>query len=151
MKKSILKQMLLFALVIILFSSCVSTNKIMLEPNVRVNMDMDDFILSDQVWAEASSTKIIGIDWAKLFKLNTGNVQRGRSQAINFTSTPVVGPIILDQTANFALYQLMLDNPGYDVVYYPQYECSTYKPLGFGIIYHKTYAKVTARLGKMKN
>lgn len=123
----------------------------MREPNVRVNMEMDDFILSDQVSAEASSTQIVGIDWSRLFNQETGTVEKGVPLMINFASVPVVGTAVVDLTSNYALYQLMQDNPGYDVVYYPQFETRIVRPLGFGIIIKKSTVKVTARLGKLKN
>ena len=135
----------------LLITSCTSTNKMMREPNMRVNLEMDDFILSDQVTAEASSTKIVGIDWGRLFSVKTGNIDKGSSININFATIPVIGSVMAGQTANFALYELMEANPGYDVVYYPQYETVITKPLGVGVIFNKQTVTVKARLGKLKN
>ena len=93
---------------------------------------------------------IVGIDWSRLFIKKTGEVQGGGSVNISFASIPVIGSLTTDKTANYALYDLMTANPGYDVVFYPQYETTVVKPiLGIGMIYKTTTVKTTARLGKM--
>lgn len=150
MKTNYLKPFLLLAIVTVLISSCTTTSKVMREPNVRVNLEKADFILSDQVTAEATQRMIIGIDWSRLFHTESGVVEKSHPVTINFAAIPVVGTAVLNPTANFALYNLMQENPGYDVVYYPQYETVHKKPLGFGVIVRTTTVKVTARLGKLK-
>ena len=136
---------LLLALTI---TSCTSINKSMKEPFTRVELQMEDFELSGQVTAEANSTRILGIDFSRLFTVRTGTIE---SQAVGFTiaNIPVVGNIVMDPTANYALYELMKANPGYDVIFYPQYESKVVRPLGIGIFSTST-VKVTARLGKLK-
>jgi len=132
------------------FSGCSSVHKTMREPNVRVELNMNNFDLSEQVSAEASSTKILYVDWDRLTHSESGSVEGG-AMAINFAMIPVVGNFVSDMTSNYALYQLMVNNPGYDVVFYPQFETVVEKPvLGLGFITTKTTVKVTARLGKMK-
>lgn len=134
----------------IFLSSCTSINTTMREPNVRVNLTKDDFSLSGQVKAEAKSVKIVGIDFARLFLQKTGTVEGGAA-AINVASLPVIGNVLGDKTANYALYQMMTENPGYDVIFYPQYETKIVKPiLGIGFLAKITTVKTTARLGKMK-
>jgi hypothetical protein len=131
------------------FTSCTSINKTMREPNVRVDLTKNDFTLSDQLSAEASSIKIIGIDFARLFTQKTGNVEGGAA-GINLASLPVIGNVMSDKTSNYALYELMNNNPGYDVVFYPQYETKIFKPiLGIGVLTKITTVKTTARLGKL--
>jgi hypothetical protein len=45
----------------------------------------------------------------------------------------------------------MKNNPGYDVVIYPQYDTLVVKPiLGMGFIETITTVRTTARLGKLK-
>ncbi len=41
-------------------------------------------------------------------------------------------------------------NPGYDIVFYPQYEIKKIKPAGLGFFYKKVEVKVTGRLCKIK-
>jgi len=137
-------------MMLIVFTGCSSVYKTMREPNVRVELNMDNFDLSGQVSAEATSTKIIGIDWQRLTHSEAGSVENG-AMSINFAMIPVVGNIVVDMTSNYALYQLMMNNPGYDVVFYPQFETVVEKPvLGIGLLTTKTTVKVTARLGKLK-
>jgi len=142
-------KMVMFVAIIAAFSSCTSLNHSMREPNTRVNLNKADFTLSEQVSAEATSTKIIGIDWSRLFMKKTGTIEGG-SGVISIASIPVVGTLVTDKTANYALYELMINNPGYDVVFYPQYETKVVRPIGLGFIYKITTVKSTARLGKLK-
>jgi hypothetical protein len=137
-------------LTILLISSCTSYNKTMREPNVRVELNKNDFSLSEQVKAEATSTRIIGIDFARIFKQKTGTITSG-SGSISLSSIPVIGSFVVNPTANYALYELMQNNPGYDVVFYPQFETKIVKPI-FGIGFISTTTKVTvhARLAKLK-
>lgn len=133
----------------ILFSSCSTTHKTMREPNVRVDLTKSDFTLSDQVKAEAKSTTIIGIDFTRLFTKKTGSVEGGAA-AISIASLPVIGNLLSDKTANYALYELMNSNPGYDVIFYPQYETKVVKPiLGIGFLTKITTVETKARLGKL--
>jgi len=146
------KLMRIFGVIIftsVLFSSCTTLNKTMREPNVRVDLTKNDFTLSDQVNAEAQSTKIIGIDFARIFMQKTGNVEGGAA-AISLASLPIVGNLMSDKTSNYALYELMNKNPGYDVIFYPQYEVKVVKPIfGIGFLTKITTVKTTARLGKL--
>ena len=139
----------MFVAVIAAFSSCSTLNHSMREPNTRVELNKSDFSLSDQVSAEAKSLKIIGIDFERLFTKKTGTVEGGAA-SISLASIPVVGNFVSDKTANYSLYELMVNNTGYDVVFYPQYETKVVKPiLGIGFLTTVTTVKTTARLGKL--
>lgn len=140
----------MFVIVITIFSSCSTLNHSMREPNTRVELNKSDFTLSDQVTGEAKSVKVFGIDWARLFTKKTGTVEGGGPTLISAASIPVIGNFVSDKTANYSLYELMNTNPGYDVVFYPQYETKVVKPiLGIGILTKITTVKTTARLGKL--
>ena len=133
----------------VLLSSCSTINKSMKEPNVRVDLTKSDFTLSDQVKANASSTTIIGIDFSRLFMKKTGSIEGGAA-GISIASLPVVGSLLNDKTSNYALYELMNNNPGYDVIFYPQYEVKVVKPIfGIGFLTKITTVETTARLGKL--
>ncbi|MEO6304526.1 MAG: hypothetical protein ABIP51_15305 [Bacteroidia bacterium] len=147
--KNPLSKLVIFVAVIAAMSSCTSLNNSMREPFSRVEFNKNDFTLSNQVSAEATSTKIIGIDWSRLFLKKTGNIQ-GSSTGLSLASIPVVGSVLVDKTASYALYELMVANTGYDVVFYPQYETKVVKPIGLGFIYKITTVKATARLAKFK-
>lgn len=150
MKKHLVQFLALVALVITI-SSCGGINKSMREANTRVNFVKSDFTLSDQVTGEASSTRFLTIDWARLFKANSGSLSGGAAASmIDLASIPVIGSVVTDKTSSYALYELMQSNSGYDVVFYPQFETKVSKPfLGLGFIYKKTTVKATARLGKL--
>ncbi len=66
---------------------------------------------------------------------------------VSLTSLPIIGNYLGDKTGNYALYNMMTANPGYDVVFYPSYE--TVKT-GIPILFMKTTVKAKARLAKLK-
>lgn len=66
---------LIAVLFLALFSSCTMYNKTMREPNVLFDLKKSDLTLSDQVTAEAKSTRIFGIDFERLFLQKTGYTQ----------------------------------------------------------------------------
>lgn len=124
----------------------------MREPNMRLNFEKKDFTLSDQVTGEATATKILGIDFKRLFLKESGTNKSDNLATfipINIASIPVIGGFVVDQTSGYALYDLMKKNPGYDVVLYPQFETTVKRPIGLGFIYKITTVKVTGRLGKL--
>lgn len=138
--------------VIVLFSNCSTLNHSMREPDTRVNLSKSDFSLSGQVSAEATSVKVLGIDWKRFFNKKMAAVDGKGNPLISMVSIPVIGNIVTDMTANYSLYELMTGNPGYDVVFYPQYETKVLKPvLGIGFFTKITTVKTTARLGKLNN
>ena len=143
MKKTILLGLMLA----IGLASCTLNSKMMREPAARMEWKKDDFTYSAQVSGEATSVKIIGIDWARLFKKEVGNTQGG----VQSSSIPVIGPILDkflgDKTVSYAMYDMMDKNQGYDVILYPSIEV---KKTGIPILYTTTKAKVTARLAKLK-
>jgi hypothetical protein len=147
MKASLLGMMLMFGM-----TACTTTHRSMREPNVRVDLTKSDFSLSDQVTGEASSTRILTIDFSRLFNKTTGAINNPaavQSLPINLAMIPVIGSALVDPTANYALYEMMKANPGYDVVFYPQYETKVVRPIGIGLILKTTTVKATARLGKL--
>ena len=136
MKKSTFKTLLVLLFATVLFSSCSSINSSMREPNMHVQFDKADFELTEQITAEASSTKVFGVDWKRLFNAQEGSI--GATASV-FGSQP------FNPTSKDALYNLLAANPGYDVIFYPQYEI--YKK-NF-IVFSKTTVKTTAKLGKI--
>ncbi|MBO7481137.1 MAG: hypothetical protein J6T63_03405 [Bacteroidales bacterium] len=116
----------------------------MREPNLKFEFNSDDITISEQFSAEATTVRVLGIDWARLF----GDRESGY---LNNASVPVLGAIVDDRTVNEALYRIMQEHPGYDVILYPQYNKYVHKPVLGTHIYSKTTVKVTARLGKLKS
>lgn len=143
MRKTFTK-LVLIATLAVAFSSCSLSRHAMREPNSYLELKMSDFVISDQVSAEATTTRVFGIDWARLFNKKMGDIN-GPSAA----SIPVIGSVIFEPTVDYSLYNLMQTNPGYDVVLYPQYETKVQRPIGLGFIIKTTTVKTTARLGKL--
>lgn len=138
------------SILFIALSSCTSVHQSMKSPNTLLELEKSDFTLSEQVSAEATSTRILGIDFQRLFDKKTGEtVSVQPSALIDLASIPVIGNVIADPTANYALYELMQANTGYDVVLYPQFEVKVEKPIGLGFLMKTTTVKTTARLGKL--
>lgn len=136
MKKSTLQSLFVLLFATVLFSSCSSLNTSMREPNMLVQFDKADFELTEQMTAEASSTKVLGVDWSRLFSSQEGTI--GASASV-FGSQPG------NATSKDALYNLLAANPGYDVIFYPQYEIHKKS----FIFFSKTTVKTTAKLGKI--
>jgi hypothetical protein len=134
-------------------TSCTVNSRMMREPNTRLNLVKSDFTISEQFSAEAEQTKILGIDFARLFKREYGSVARdgGAGGATSLlVSIPVIGGFANPApkaVENFAMFNIMQDHKGYDVVFYPQFETNSFSFLG---LYTKTKVKVTARLAKLK-
>lgn len=153
----------------VVFTSCPISSRSMKSSPDYLLLNRTDFELSDQVKAEATTTRVLGVDWARLFRwesaavgadlsqssgLPTGTVSASGNGNITsigyniFANLPIIGSIIKGNTAAYALSNLMRDTPGYDVILYPQY----YRTIkGFPPFYSKTKVKITARLGRLKN
>jgi len=162
-----MKKIFFFTVLLIggLTSSCSISNLAMKQPNNHIEFYKNDFEYSPQVVGEATSVKVLMIDWQRLFSWKSGEVSGEElgaeslnvSLASQFLIDPVIGvvtaaiPVLGEyaksQVNNLALYDMMKKNPGYDVVLYPQYES---KKFVIPFFYSKTSVKATARLGKIK-
>lgn len=83
--------------------------------------------------------------------VKTGKVNKDGSSvagAASAVSIPVIGSFFGDKTESYALHELITSNPGYDVVFYPQFETKKFAP-GLGLFYNVTTVKATARRGKL--
>lgn len=128
------------------FASCTNIKQTMREPNSRVEFQREDFVLSPQVSASAKTIKVLGIDFPRFIRKEEGYISGSPR-----TGVPVIGNFVSDKTANYALYNLMRNNPGYDVAFYPQYEIKVFRPvIGIGFLVKITTASTTARLGKLE-
>lgn len=148
MKK--LSLLLICGIAVLFMSSCHTYRHSMREPNAYVEYHAEDFELSDQVVGEATVVRIIGIDWKHLFGTKEiGNTDANLLEPSMGTMVPFIG-LPVEAGANYALFKMMQQNPGYDVVIYPQVESYRHAPVLGTDIYSKTTYKVTARLGKLK-
>lgn len=136
-----MKKLLPILLVVMLFAtSCSHTFRTMREPSVLFELTGKDYVLADEaVTGEATVVYVLGIDWKRIFS----HTDRAEFNA------PVVGlENIVRGAEQYAIYDLMQKNPGYDFVMYPQVTKS-YK--GFPILYKKVNVQVKARMGKLVN
>jgi hypothetical protein len=122
-----------------LFTSCTSLGRTIREGNTLVQLKKEDYALSDQVSGSAKQVKILAIDWSRLFK-------RERSRIVTAPLLTTGGVKNLSKVESYALYNLLLNNTGYDVVFYPTFEQERIKVLFF---FSKTKVTVRARLGKL--
>ncbi len=139
----IIKVLFPLVLVIVFLSGCATSTLTRKSPSNYIEFTKSDFEISQQVTGEATVEKILMVDWARLFDKKYGTLD-APSQAI-FT---IVGNQAAFSPQLYALYNILQENPGYDIVLYPQYDT---KRSGFPPFYSVTRVKVTARLGKLKN
>jgi len=148
-----------------LFCGCSVSTHSMKHPNYHIEFYKADFEYSDQLMAQATSVRILGIDWQRLFSWKSGYIDydglNKTSPDISINSSIIADPVIGGLTAvipvlgnygqgrvsTYALYTLMKENPGYDIVIYPQYEMESFI---VPVFYSKRTVTVTARLGKIK-
>ncbi len=130
------------------FTACRTAGNAVASQNILYEFGRNDMDVSDQKSAEASSTKIIGIDFARLFNKESGNFNSEGYAGVVKGQIPIVGVIINPTTVqNYALYNLLKAEPTYDFVLYPRFEQET---KGIPFLFTTTKAKVTAKLGKIK-
>ena len=133
------------------FSSCTTMGRGMREANTRVELQKEDFTLSAQVTGSATQTKIIGIDFERLFtKKQAEAIPGGMDGGGSIASIimPLVGAYLPSsgKVYSYALYDLYDKNPGYDALFYPSFERERF---GFLFLYSKETVTVTGRLGKL--
>ena len=116
---------------------------------------LSDLNISDEVWGQAKSTKILGIDFKRLMKRNIESANVGLSTtsipsitAINYGATDfqILGLTIID-TESLALNDLLNKNKEYDVLISPKFSKTAE---GFWPIYWTETVMVKARVGTIK-
>ena len=137
---------ILIALLAVSQSSCSIQSRTMREPDYRLELKTSDFNISDQLLGEATETKVLGVDWERLFSKKTGELS-GKSSVGGFR-VPIIGiRLFSDGVDGYALHDLMDKNSGYDAVFYPQFERRTTR---FLFLFKTTKVTVRARLAKFK-
>ena len=141
-----MKKILLIGIVgMLALSSCTTYNKTMKQPWSQVDINMDDFNLSDQQSAEATSVTILGLDFERLF------VKKMGGDGSLAASLPIVGQYLSDPTTSYAMYNLLENNDDADFIFYPQIEKKTICPIiGICLINKITTVNVKARTGTFK-
>lgn len=137
MKKLMLKSTFILC-VGLLFASCSNMNRTIKESAVQIEFNRNDFEVSEQLSAKAKQVKVFGIDWSRLFYKETGTL--GKASVFGNSTR-------LSVTDAYAISELLKNNPGYDVVFYPYFER---KHKSFLIFFSKNEVLVKARLAKIK-
>jgi len=137
-----LKFLPLVILAVMTLASCSSVSHSMREPLVRFDLNANDMELSAPVTGTATSVRVLGVDWQRLFSTNYAS-----------TGIYVIGDIMNSNVVlgskDYAVYDLIEKNPGWDFVVYPQYHTDSYRVWGLGLIYSRTTTTVTARMGRL--
>lgn len=134
------------ATVALMASSCTMMTNTMKTPANHVEFNKADFEFSEQVSGEATQVLILGIDWARLFLKKQGTI----TEPVFGYSVPIIGSMMRGRINNYAIYNIMMDHPGYDVIFYPTFETKSVRPIGIPFIFEQKRVKVTARLAKIK-
>jgi hypothetical protein len=88
-----MKRLVFYGIVMLLmplFFSCTSTRNSMQEGNYALQFKCNDFEFSDVVTGTAKETKVMGVDWKRLFRRNEA-VIKGDEQAAQAGSGGVLG------------------------------------------------------------
>ena len=144
--------MLLYIIVtVFLMSSCTMVSHSIVTPEINLS-DLD---ISDEVWGQAKSVKILGFDFNRMLKrkIETATIGMGTtgipiitSKFNPETSTQSAGLTIID-TENLALQDLLNKNKEYDILIAPKFSKTIE---GFWPIYWTETVMVKARIGKIK-
>lgn len=141
MKATSLKWLALVLVLAAFASSCTTYSHSMKSPQSHIEFDKADFDFSEQVSAEATINRILGINFSYLFTKELGYASYDNVQMA------ILGPYLQDKASMFAMYRLLQENPGYDVIVYPQVRKKDY---GIPILFTTTNVRVTARLARLK-
>ena len=137
--KKLTQPLLALAAGLLMLSSCTVQQRTIADSNSRVNFEAKDWTITPAYGGQAHVTRIIGIDWSRLF-----NQRAGGSSSI---SMPVVGFLAPTLEADkYAMFDLLQRHAGFDALFYPQFKRKRFNFLG---IYSRTTSEVTARLGKL--
>ena len=147
-----MKNMLLYTIVtVFLMSSCTMVSHSIVTPEINLS-DLD---ISDEVWGQAKSVKILGLDYNRMFKrkIETATIGMGTtgipiitSKFNPETSVQSTGLTIID-TENLALQDLLNKNKEYDILIAPKFSKTIE---GFWPLYWTETVIVKARIGKIK-
>ena len=147
-----MKKFTLFLITIfILMSGCTMVSHSIVTPEIQLK-DLD---ISDEVWGQAKSVKILGFDFNRMFKrkIETATIGMGTagipiitSKFDPETSAQSLGLTIVN-TDNLALQDLLNKNKEYDVLIAPKFSKTIE---GFWPFYWTETVMVKARIGKIK-
>lgn len=116
--------------------SCTSlTSTIKNTPNY-IEFNKNDFEYTKQVTSTAKINFLFGIPLSNTRK--SGKFSDGSTSIVGFRSK-------LNKAEDVAIYNLLKENPGYDLVLYPKFDTKS-----SGFIFTSAQVTVSARLAKLK-
>jgi len=136
---------------VFLMSGCTMVSHSIVTPEINLS-DLD---ISDEVWGQAKSVKILGFDFNRMFKrkIETATIGMGTtgipiitSKFDPKTSTQSAGLTIID-TENLALQDLLNKNKEYDLLIAPKFSKTIE---GFWTYYWNETVMDKALIGKIK-
>lgn len=142
-KGKLMKYRILLVLTIsFIISNCTNVTHSISTPTIYLK-DLD---ITDEVWGQAKSVKILGIDYNRVIKRKVeGATIGGSANGMNvITQTPSLS---MYNTESLALQNLLKKNTEYDVIISPKYSKTID---GFWPIYWTETVMVKARIGKIK-
>ncbi len=147
MKAKTKSLLILLVIIGLASSSCSVSKQTFKAPNYQIEFYKSDFEYSTMLSAESTTIRVLGINWKKMFNREKG--ERNPDPIVSGLSPilPVLGDTGYGKVSSYALYTLMMENPGYDVVVQPKYKT---KRFIIPLIYAKKSVEVSARLGKIK-
>ncbi len=157
---------------LVLFSSCKISRNSMREANYQLWLHHEDLDLSERITGKANQNKFMGIDWQRTFgkkkfeyggfgdlprdpsnpningSISSGSILNGEgSSAISILLNGIIGISSASRVEQMAMYDLIRQNPGYDLVMFPIFQTNK----KWYILGSKTEVVCTAKLGKLKN
>ena len=144
---------LLLFTIFILFSGCTMVSHSIVTPEIQLK-DLD---ISDEVWGQAKSVKILGFDFDRMSKRKIETATIGMattnipiiSSEFDYnetTAAQILGLIFID-TENLALQDLLNKSKEYDILIAPKFSKTIE---GFWPFYWTETVMVKARIGKIK-
>ncbi len=143
----------------------------MREANYQLWLHHEDLELSERITGSASQNKFLGIDWQRTFgkenfefggfgnlpndptngsingSIGTASIINGENfSPVNIILSGVIGITSASRVEQMAMYDLIRQNPGYDIVMFPVFQ--THKK--WYVLGSKTEVVCTAKLGKLK-
>lgn len=130
-----MKKILLLLIAFSMFSCTSLTSTIKNTPNY-IEFNKNDFEYTKQVTSTAKINFLFGIPLSNTRK--SGKFSDGSTSIVGFRSK-------LNKAEDVAIYNLLKENPGYDLVLYPKFDTKS-----SGFIFTSAQVTVSARLAKLK-
>ena len=116
--------------------SCTSLTSTIKNPSNHIEFNKNDFEYSEQVTSKSKVTFFLGIPLKNTRK--SGKFSDGSVSIIDVRTK-------LNKVEDLAIYNLLKENPEYDLVLYPKFDTKT-----GGFLFTTAEVTVTARLAKLK-